>query len=295
MIFDRTLGIALSGGGIKAYAQIGVLKRLQESGITFAGFSGTSMGSIVATLAAIGLSADEIQEKLLRIEKEIIDRKLLKVSNIQVYPLLTQYVTGLINPKEFRSILERELKELGIKKMADVKLPLTIVAADLKSGGLVYFTNRPKAYKPSKFEIIFSDALVIDALQASCSFPMVFENMMYKGTQLVDGGVLMNLPVKPLRQMGFDRIFSISMENIEPFNESKKVTDIARRIIDMTSSDSIRNSIAMSDYNVNVFDKSIGIFSFGKGLDAINLGYQEASRLVNDIEEIKIDLKRFKI
>ncbi len=295
MIFDRTLGIALSGGGIKAYAQVGVLRRLRESEIDFSGFSGTSMGSIVATLAAAGLSADEMEERLLRVEKEIIKRKLLNPSNAQVFPLITQSITGLINPKEFRNLLDAELKDLGLKKLSDIKTPLTIVAADLKSGGLVYFTNRPKAYKASKFETIFGDANIIDALQASCSFPMVFENMMYKGTQLVDGGVLMNLPVKPLRQIGFDRIFSISMENLEPFTESKKVTDIAMRILDMSTNDATRNSIAMSDYNINVFDKSIGIFSFGKGKAAIDLGYQTAEEVVKDLKEIKIDLRRFRI
>lgn len=295
MIFDRSLGVSLSGGGIKAYTQIGVLKRMTESGIEFSGFSGTSMGSIVATFAAAGCSMDELEERLLRLEKEIVDRRLLKVSNIQVYPLITQYVTGLINPIEFRKLIEIELDDLKLKTINDIKIPLTIVSADLISGSIVYFTNRPKAFRPNKFEIVFSDALLIDALQASCSFPMVFENMMYKDTQLVDGGVLMNLPVKPLRQMGFDRIFSISMENLEPFNQSKKVTNIAMRIFDMSSSDATRNSIAMSDYNLNVFHKSIGIFSFGKGKQAIDLGYKKAEEMMNEIDEIKIDLKRFRI
>lgn len=295
MIFDRTLGIALSGGGIKAYSQIGVLKRLKENDIDFSGFSGTSMGSIIATFAAAGISCDEIEERLLRVESEIVKRKLLNPSNAQVFPLITQSITGLINPKEFRNLLEIELKDLNIKKMSDIKLPLVIVSADLKSGALVYFTNRPKAFKSSKFEKIFGDADIIDALQASCSFPMVFENMIYKDTQLVDGGVLMNLPVKPLRQLGFDRIFSISMEKLEPFKESKKATDIAMRIFDMSSSDATRNSIAMSDYNINVFHKSIGIFSFGKGKQAIDLGYKTASEVFQELEDIKIDLRRFRI
>lgn len=295
MIFERSIGLALSGGGIKAYAQIGAIRRLYEADIHFSGFSGTSMGSLVATFAAAGLSIDEIEERLLRIEKSIIDEKLLKVSNVQVFPLITQYVTGLINPKEFRSIIEKELKEVGIKTLHDIKMPLTIVSVDLKTGCVVYFTNRPNAYKKSQFEIVFSEANVIDALQASCSFPMVFENLMYKGTQLVDGGVLMNLPVKPLRQLGFDRIFSISMENLESFKESKKVTDIAVRIFDISTNDATRNSIAMSDYNLNIFNKNIGIFSFGKGSEAIELGYREANKIVKDIESIKIDLKRFRI
>lgn len=293
-MFEKSLGLALSGGGIKAYSQIGVLRSLKEAGIRIDGYAGTSMGSLIATFAAAGQNPDQIQERMLRIEKAVIEQNLLKASNAQFFPILRQNATGLINPIAFKTLIVKELAEIGVQTLDDIKTPLVIVSVDLISGSLVFFTNRKKAFKKRAFEQVISDALLEDALQASCSFPMVFETMDYRGLQLTDGGVLMNLPVRPLREMGFDQVFSVSMENLMPFRSTKKVTDVAMRIADITTSDAIRNSIAMSDYNLNVYDKSIGIFSFNKGQAAIDLGYQKAKEAFQEIEDLKINLKRFR-
>lgn len=294
-MFEKSLGLALSGGGIKAFAQIGAIKRMNEAKLKFGAFSGTSMGSIIATFLAAECKLEDIERRLIDIEDRIVKDQLLKVSNAQVFPLITSQLTGLISPLPFRNILNEHLVDLKLKHLNDIKLPLVIVSADLISGSVVYFTNRPKLFKKTPFEKVVSDALIIDALQASCSFPMVFENMMYDNMQLVDGGVLMNLPIKPLIQLGSEKNISITMENLMPFKSSKKVKDVAIRIVDMANSDAIRNSILLSDYNLNIYDKSIGIFSFGKGKEAIALGYQKASEDFDDLESLRLDLKRFRI
>lgn len=294
-MFEKSLGLALSGGGIKAFAQIGALKRMFEAKLRFGSFSGTSMGSIIAVLLAAECSIEDIERRMLDIEDKIVHKNLLKASNAQVFPLITSQMTGLISPLPFRKIIEEHLDELKLKHLSDLKHPIVIVSADLISGSVVYFTNRPKAFKRNHFERIISDVNILDALQASCSFPMVFENMMYDNMQLVDGGVLMNLPIKPLKQLGTEKNISITMENLMPFKSSKKVKDVTLRIVDMANSDAIRNSILLSDYNLNVYDKNIGIFSFGKGKEAIELGFKKASEDFNDLENLKLDLKRFRI
>lgn len=292
-MFEKSLGCALSGGGIKAYSQVGVLKRLHEANIKIDGYAGTSMGSIIATFAACGQSPSQIEERMLRIEKAVIEQNLLKATNSQFFPVLKQSATGLISPLPFREVIHKELLELGVETLKDIKTPLVIVSTDLITGGVVYFTNRKKAFKKRSFEVVFEDAYIIDALQASCSFPMVFETMEYQGHQLTDGGVLMNLPVRPLRQLGFNTVMSISMENLSSFKSSKKVSDVALRIMDITTQEAIRNAIAMSDFNLNVYDKSIGIFSFKKGKEAIDLGYNVADKAIHEIDSLKINLKRF--
>lgn len=294
-MLQKNLAIALSGGGIKAYCQVGILKALNEAGIKIDGYSGASMGAIIAVLAASGISVGDLEERVLRIEKKIVDDNLLTPSNAQFFPLLTSAVTGLIKPTKFRELLQEELDSLGLKMMKDIKIPLVITSVDLISGSVVIFTNRKKVFRKRPFEIVIEDATLIDALQASCSFPMVFETMDYRGMQLVDGGVLMNLPVRPLRQIGFEMICSVTMENLVDFKESKKVSDIAMRIYDITISENIRNFIAMSDFNINVFDKNIGIFSFRKGNESIELGYRKALEMAEEIEAFKIELQRFKI
>jgi len=290
----KKCGLALSGGGIKAFSQVGVMKFLKENGFKFDGFSGTSMGSIIATLMAHDIPITQIENSILKLEKMILENNLLAPSNAQVFPLLTRTITGLIDPSHFVKIIEEEFEQYNIKNIKDVKLPLVITAVDLISGKIVYFTNRKEQIKsPYRHFIIMDDVLLIDAIRASCSFPMVFATMDFRNMQLVDGGVLMNVPVAPLKSMGLEKVMSISMESFSEYEGSTKVTEIGGRIIDLMANYSTNAMLSLSDYNINVFDKKIGIFSFGQGKNAINLGYQVALIEKKSILEFKKTLNKF--
>ena len=290
----KKCGLALSGGGIKAFSQVGVIKFLKENGFKFDGFSGTSMGSIIATLMAHEIPITQIENSILKLEKMILENNLLAPSNAQVFPLLTRTITGLIDPSHFVKIIEEEFEQYNIKNINDVKLPLVITAVDLISGKIVYFTNRKELIKsPYRHFIIMDDVLLIDAIRASCSFPMVFATMDFRHMQLVDGGVLMNVPVAPLKSMGLEKVMSISMESFSEYEGSTKVTEIGGRIIDLMANYSTNAMLSLSDYNINVFDKKIGIFSFGQGKNAINLGYQVSQIEKKSILEFKKTLNKF--
>lgn len=290
----KKCGLALSGGGIKAFSQVGVVRFLKENGFKFDGFSGTSMGSIIATLLAHDIPINQVENSILKIEKIIIDEKLLDASNAQVFPLITRSITGLIDPSRFVRIIEEEFEQYNIKYIKDVKFPLVITSVDLISGKIVYFTNRKELIKsPYKYFIIMDDVLLIDAIRASCSFPMVFATMNFRDMQLVDGGVLMNIPVAPLKSMGLEKVLSISMDSFNEYQGSSKVTEIGGRIIDLMANQSTNAMLSLSDYNINVFDKKIGIFSFGQGKNAINLGYQVSQIEKKSILEFKKTLNKF--
>jgi NTE family protein len=290
----KKCGLALSGGGIKAFSQVGVVRFLKENGFKFDGFSGTSMGSIIATLLAHDIPINQVENSILKIEKIIIDEKLLDASNAQVFPLITRSITGLIDPSRFVRIIEEEFEQYNIKYIKDVKFPLVITSVDLISGKIVYFTNRKELIKsPYKYFIIMDDVLLIDAIRASCSFPMVFATMNFRNMQLVDGGVLMNVPVAPLKSMGLEKVLSISMDSFNVYQGSSKVTEIGGRIIDLMANQSTNAMLSLSDYNINVFDKKIGIFSFGQGKNAINLGYQVSQIEKKSILEFKKTLNKF--
>ena len=289
----KKCGLALSGGGIKAFSQVGVVRFLKENGFKFDGFSGTSMGSIIATLLAHDIPINQVENSILKIEKIIIDEKLLDASNAQVFPLITRSITGLIDPSRFVRIIEEEFEQYNIKYIKDVKFPLVITSVDLISGKIVYFTNRKELIKsPYKYFIIMDDVLLIDAIRASCSFPMVFATMNFRDMQLVDGGVLMNVPVAPLKSMGLEKVLSISMDSFNEYQGSSKVTEIGGRIIDLMANQSTNAMLSLSDYNINVFDKKIGIFSFGQGKNAINLGYQVSQIEKKSILEFKKTLNK---
>lgn len=285
--FRKDLGLSLAGGGIKAYAQIGVLQYLEEIGLSAQGFSGTSMGSLIAAFLACGLDAKTIKEYMLELEEHVISSKLLKPSNAQFFPLIKNDASGLISPSRFVEILQKQLDKCHVTTFKDLKYPLIVNAVDLNTGKNVLFTNQSHNLKKHNQYIIIKDAKLIDALQASCSFPMVFDTMMYKDYQLVDGGVLMNAPVLPLKHSGFDYILSITMGIKTDYKTTNRIFDIASRVMEIMINESDDLAIAYATYNINVFSKEIGIFSLGKGKQAIELGYTMAKEHHEELLTLK--------
>ncbi len=278
---EKELGISLAGGGIKAYAQIGVLKYLAELGISGTFFAGTSMGSIIAALLAGGIPITEVEATLLKIEEEIIEQKLFKFSNTQLLPLLKKDASGLISPEPFIELVKKHFEKYQLKTFADLKYPLVVPSVDLKSGQTVLFTN-VENLNQRKYHII-NDASLFIALQASCSFPLVFDTLRYQGLQLVDGGVSMNAPVLPLKEAGVSPILSITMGIISDYEATSNLIDIGNRVVELMILEADQLAINDADLNINVYEKDIKVFSLAKGKDAIDLGYKTALKYQTEI------------
>lgn len=289
----RKLGLALSGGGIKAYCEIGVYQVFEENDIQFDGFAGTSMGAIIAAFMACNLSSSEIKRRMLELEANIIKDKLFKTGNFDLVPLVLKQTDGFINSEQFENRIKLHFDELGFQNINQIPELFLCVAVDLISGKPVVFTNDPKSFQKQKEYIVISDIEVSKALGASCSFPLVFNTSKIKDMQLVDGGVMMNIPVAPLKTMGFEKVVSVSMQDTTEFKESSSLRDIASRIIDLGMHESEIWMMATSDLNINVRSKNIGIFSMGKGSMMIDKGYKTAIKMFDQIKQIKIQKKRF--
>lgn len=164
----KKVGIALSGGGARGIAHIGVLKALDEIGIKISVISGTSAGSIVASLYAYGFSPDQIFE-------------LVKTLSIfkSVRPAWTW--SGLLTMDGLKELLLKSIPENDFNAL---KIPLTVAATEIRKGHIHYF----------------QDGELIPAIVSSCSIPAVFNPVSFSGGLYVDGGVFDNLPAKPIRQ-----------------------------------------------------------------------------------------------
>lgn len=177
-------GLALSGGGARGLAHIGVLKVLEEAGITIDVLSGTSMGGIIATLAASGMSAKEMEAKALEMAHP---RRMLKVLD------LDDTRSGLFSGSRVRDFLVEMLgEELTFDDLAK---PLALTAVDLITGQEVLLDSGPLA----------------KALQATAAFPAVFEPVEIGPYRLVDGGVLNNLPVDYVRMLGAEVVIAVNV------------------------------------------------------------------------------------
>lgn len=160
------IGVVLSGGGVRGVAHLGVLKALSEAGVNFCRITGTSAGSIVGALFAEGHDPYDIFREFLKI-------RLLSF-------MRPGWSGGLLSIENTTPLFRRYLPHNSFEGL---KIPMTITAVNFSSGKLIYF---------SKGELI-------PIIQASSAIPGVFKPVMINGEMHVDGGVLNNFPLEPLR------------------------------------------------------------------------------------------------
>ncbi len=280
----RKLGLALSGGGIKAYVQIGVLRVLEAKKMRIDMISGTSMGAIIASLYAACANAQALKTCMLEMEKHFIDKQVFLRPNLRVLPFARNKLNGFIDADVFEGLLQEQLDKFNVTRMMDLKIPVAITAVDLITGKLVLFTNMPDAFRKQSEMIIVSDISIAEAVRASCSIPIVFSTKNLANMQLVDGGVKMNLPVPPLLMMGANKILAITMDDEKNFAESTRISDIATRIIGLMSLDSHVSAKLQADYDLNVDVSDYSIFDVGKGETAIEIGFAMAVKHYDEIE-----------
>ncbi len=161
------IGIVLSGGGARGVAHLGILKALEELGVVIDCISGTSAGALIGALYAQGIKPEAIFELI------------KKVSFLNsVRPAWAR--TGLLNMDGMKELLH---KNIPIDNFSNLNIPLTVAATDIQKGKVQYF----------------SEGELIPAILASCSIPALFNPISLNGNLYVDGGLVDNLPVKPIR------------------------------------------------------------------------------------------------
>jgi len=177
------LGLALSGGGARGLAHIGVLKALEDAHIQVDYLAGTSMGGVIAAAYAAGMSPSEIETIALEYANL---RTLWRLAD----PTLPR--KGVFKGKQLEVFFRRHL---GEKTFADLRIPLTLVAVDLNSGK----------------EIHLNEGVVAPAVRATVSVPGLLAPVERDGQRLVDGGLLNNLPVDVVRNMGADVVLAVDV------------------------------------------------------------------------------------
>jgi NTE family protein len=177
------VGLALSGGGARGLAHIGVLQALERAGVPIDMLSGTSMGGVVAAAYASGLTPDFLEQEALRMTSP---RRLLSLAD----PTLPK--RGLFEGQKITDYLRDRLGECGFE---DLRCPLTLVAVNL---------NESQA-------VTLNEGRVIDAVRATIALPGVFKPVEHGEQLLVDGGLLDNLPADVVRQMGADIVIAVDV------------------------------------------------------------------------------------
>lgn len=162
------LGLALSGGGAKGFAHLGVMQALNEQGLYPEIISGTSAGAFAGVFYADGYTPEEILS-------------FFKMMKFKGFAELTIPRCGFFKTTGFQTFLKRHLRA---RTFEELRLPLRVVATDIEHG---------KSH-------IFTKGELIPAIIASCSVPIVFTPVEMNGHYYVDGGLFKNFPVSVIRK-----------------------------------------------------------------------------------------------
>ncbi len=224
-----SIGLALSGGGVKGAVHIGVLQALKEENIKIDYISGASSGSIVASLYAVGYSPYSILNLFNHYSNKIvgIDKK----SILKSFFNINKGVKCINKYDNLENILKFIYKSQGVIDINEVKCNIAISTVDINCGEVVYFLNRN--LKGDYKETIESCGNLSSIVKASCSYPIIFEPKIYKNKLLVDGGLKKNLPVSILKKMGAKKVIAVDLSNEICPMQDNNILNIGFRCLDI--------------------------------------------------------------
>ncbi|MBR6504246.1 MAG: patatin-like phospholipase family protein [Clostridia bacterium] len=279
------IGIALAGGGIRGIAHAGVLKALEDNNIKIDAIGGTSSGSLIASLYAIGYSPNHIYTLFKKYSKEIVEINSKPiVSGISKFMLGKKIdIKGLKTGETLENAYNMISLKKGIKTIADVKMPLVIPTVDIISCKKYVFTNNiPEENKENKY---ITDVSIGKAVRASSCFPAVFSPCEVENYAFVDGGLLDNIPVYEVKKQGVDKVIAVNF-NSDEIDEESNVMDIVMKTIDIMGSKVSEESLEMSDYVLTVYSDKTGLLDTGKLDICYKFGYDAVVKEIDKIKEI---------
>jgi NTE family protein len=199
---QRRLGLALSGGGTRGYAHIGVLQALEDNGIQPAFLSGTSIGAFAAALYAFGIPLKDIFELARGMAPVHVSK--LKLSRL-----------ALFSNEELGRLIQST--RIGKARIEDSPIPLAIVAVDIGSGE----------------KVVLRQGEVAPAVMASNAVPGLYRPITIDGRLLVDGGIAEDVPISPLRPMGADIVAAVNLSAERRYTKPETIIDVILNAFDV--------------------------------------------------------------
>lgn len=277
------LGLALSGGGIRGIAHAGVLKALEENNIKIDVIGGTSSGSIISTLYAMGYSPYYIYILFKRYANDLVNQNSMStITSLKSF--MTNKKTnfsGFYAGEEIEKAFNEVAKRKGIKKVSDIKMPIVIPAVDVQDSNEYIFTNNIPEGIQNKSKYI-TDISIGKAIRASSSFPVAFNPCVYENHKFLDGGILDNFPSLEVRKQGVDKVLTVNFMADE-INEDSNIMDIVMRSIDIMGNKVSEENIKNSDMVLTIQTDKTGLLEVEKLDDCYKYGYRQT---INNIDKI---------
>ena len=253
------VGLALSGGGARGFAHLGVLKALEEHGVKIDVLSGASAGSMAAAFYGYGYSPDEIMS-------------IFESTNILKLVGPAFSFTGLLNIKKSESVYKKYLEK---DTFEDSKYPLYIATTNLNLG-------RPE---------MFNSGSLREAIMASCCIPFIFDPVKIGDYHYVDGGVLNNLPTEILKEKGCDFIIGVNVSPVVEEPELSGPKKMLERVSVLALSANVLSSSKYCDLYIKPAQlREYGTFDFKKSRELYDIGYEYTKDLLDSPGSEKLEM-----
>jgi NTE family protein len=293
------IGLVLSGGGARGLAHVGVLKVLEREGVPVDVIAGTSMGAIIGGLYASGMTADQLETELLKVDWDALFSNRVarpqlsqrrKEEDFEIAPAIEiglrdgelRAPLGALSGRGLELLLRRyTLPVHGTRDFDRLPIPFRAVATDMETGAAV----------------LLKDGDLAQALRSSMSVPGVFAPTEVDGRVLGDGGLVDNVPIGVARAMGADVVIVVNIGTpLAGRDALQSVGGLTGQMINILTEQNVQRSLATlapGDLLIQPDLGQLGSGDFARTNELIALGERGADPLAIRLQAFALDRARY--
>jgi NTE family protein len=281
------IGLVLSGGGAKGLAHIGILKAIDSAGLKIDYITGTSMGSIIGGLYAIGYSADSIEKIARKIDWDLLisNQSSLRTLTMVEKEEYSKYAvelpwannrfrlpSGVFEGQElWLKLAELFAPATQIKDFSKFSIPFKCISTDIGNGEAV----------------VLSNGEIVSAIRSSMAIPSVFTAIDYDGRKLVDGGVTRNFPVRDVKEMGADLVIgSNAAAGLLPSDKVLNALQILLQVAFFREAEDQINEVPLCNIYIPHGLEKYNMGSFNQSNEILELGLAEGRKLYPKLKHL---------
>lgn len=290
---DRVVGLALSGGGAKGLAYIGMLEVIDSIGLPIDYIAGTSIGSIIGGMTALGYSPSYLQnlagsmnwgyllgnkvEREYLSESEKILRTCYQITFSVAKDFKIQLPSGVLNGQHIDDLFTRLYSPYyKITDFSQLPVPFLCIAIDLSTGKPVEFTE---GYLP-------------DAIRASMNVPLAMKPKQIGDKMYIDGGIVNNFPVQNLKERGVKYVVGLDVQHdLQVPDSIQTVFEVARQFMDVGRKSVNETGRALTDIYIQPDIRGMNMGSFAQNKSIIERGKEAVLKHVDDLSAMADSLK----
>ncbi|MEO6316118.1 MAG: patatin-like phospholipase family protein [Chitinophagaceae bacterium] len=281
------IGLTLSGGGAKGLAHIGILKAIDSAGLKIDYITGTSMGSIIGALYAVGYPADSIEKMARTINWDLLlsnqaSLRTLFMEEKDEYSKYTvelpwvnhgfQLPTGVLQGQElWLKLSEMLFPVYNQKDFSKFNIPFKCIGTDVGNGEAV----------------VMSHGEITSAIRASMAIPSFFTAVDFDNKRLVDGGIVRNFPVRDVKEMGAGFVIGSNVAGgLLSSDKVRNVIQVLLQVAFFREAQDHKEEVGLCDIYVPFDMPQYNMGSFAQSAEILNLGIKEGRALYPRFKKI---------